>query len=593
MLLSTAQWLSVSILTAMMIAFIWGRYRYDVIAISGLLAAVAAGIVPAEKAFTGFSDDIVIIVGSALVVSAGVTRSGIMDRFVQHLAPNLTKVRLQLTLLVLTVAFLSAVIKNIGALAIMMPIAFQFARRSAVPPSVFLMPMAFASLLGGLMTLIGTSPNIVVSRVRQELTGTPFSMFDYTPVGLLLTLAGTAFLVAFFWILPHRTRSETALSDAITIKNYTVEAAVKPGSSAAGKSVSDVKQMAGGEVAILGILQGGTKLAKPLPDAILGQGDVLVIEGENEAIGRLVALADLDLTGRREMGAAGEDGGDIASVEAIIGEQSGLVGSSAEGLLLFDTYKVNILAVSRKNHRINEKLGRVRLRAGDVVVLQGSESQLPEFMRNMGLLPLVERNLHLGLPKNGALAIAVLAAAMLLTALGLAPVAVAFFGAAVMMTLLGIIPLRDMYRSVEGPILVMLAALIPVSDALRTTGVTDIIASGLAGIGLSLPPYGALALIMVAAMAVTPFLNNAATVLVMAPIAAQFADNLGYKPEGFLLAVVIGAGCDFLTPVGHQCNTLVMAPGGYRFSDYARLGFPLSLLVVVIAVPALMWFWAL
>jgi di/tricarboxylate transporter len=249
--------------------------------------------------------------------------------------------------------------------------------------------------------------------------------------------------------------------------------------------------------------------------------------------------------------------------------------------------------VSRKNHRINEKLGRVRLRAGDVVVLQGSESQLPEFMRNMGLLPLVERNLHLGLPKNGALALAVLAAAMLLTALGLAPVAVAFFGAAVMMTLLGIIPLRDMYRSVEGPILVMLAALIPVSDALRTTGVTDIIASGLAGIGLSLPPYGALALIMVAAMAVTPFLNNAATVLVMAPIAAQFADNLGYKPEAFLLAVAIGAGCDFLTPVGHQCNTLVMAPGGYRFSDYARLGFPLSVLVVVIAVPALMWFWAL
>jgi di/tricarboxylate transporter len=419
-------------------------------------------------------------------------------------------------------------------------------------------------------------------------------MFDYTAVGALLTLVGVAFLVAFSWLLlPHRQRTEGALADAIAIKNYTVEASIEPESASAGKTVSELLQLAGGSVTILSILKNGSTEVKPLPDVRLGAGDTLVLEGDNESIDRLASLASLGLTGRRQLGEQDAESSELAAVEAVVGEQSALVGSSAQDLQLFDTHRINVLAVSRKNHRLKQKLGQVRLRAGDVLVLQGSSARLPEFLRNMGLLPLVERNLQMGLPKNGGLAIAILGAAMALTALALVPVAVAFFAAAVLMVLTGIIPLRDMYRSVEGPILVMLAALIPVSDALRSTGVTDIIAQRLAEAGTGLPSYAAVALIMVAAMAVTPFLNNAATVLVMAPIAAQFAGNLGYKPEAFLLAVAIGAGCDFLTPVGHQCNTLVMAPGGYRFSDYARLGLPLSVLVVLIAVPSLMWFWAL
>jgi di/tricarboxylate transporter len=590
-MLTLPQLLSFAVIMLMMAAFVWGRLRYDLVAALALLFALAVGVVPLEEAFSGFSDDIVIIVGSALLVSAGVARSGIMEYAIQRYVPELSSVRAQLALLVVTVAVLSAFVKNIGALAIMIPIAFQFARRSNTSPSTFLMPMAFASLLGGLITQIGTSPNIVVSRVREEITGTAFSMFDFTPVGLILTAAGCVFLILFYWILPQRTRQGGALHEALDIKNYTVEAKVVAESAVVDKTVADLLKIAGGDTIITSILRSNNLRITPLPDAVLRIGDIVLIEGDHESLDRLVAQAKLSLSGDRKVSEGG--GRETIAIEAVIGENSSLIGWSAENLLLYDRFDVNLLAVSRKNERLDRKVGTVTLRLGDIVVLQGSEVSLPQFLRDFGLLPLAERSLLLGSVRRGIVPVLILLAAMGATALGVVPVAVAFFAAAVAMVFFRVIPIRGIYASIDGPILVMLAALIPVSDSLRRTGATDVIASVLADLGSGLPGYGALTLILVAAMAVTPFLNNAATVLVMAPIAAGFASTLGYRPEAFLMAVAIGAGCDFLTPIGHQCNTLVMSPGGYRFSDYPRLGLPLSLLVIVVAVPALMFVWPL
>lgn len=585
------QILSFSVIALMMAAFVWGRFRYDLVAAIALLIALAVGVVPYAEAFSGFSDDIVIIVGSALLVSAGIARSGIMEYALRRWLPDISTVRLQVALLVVTVAVLSAFVKNIGALAIMIPIAFQFARRSNVSPSTFLMPMAFASLLGGLMTQIGTSPNIVVSRVREEITGTPFTMFDFTPVGLLLTIAGCIFLILFYWILPQRTRKDGGLHEALDIKNYVAEAKVVEESSVTGKTVADLLKIAGGDTLVTSIIRSETLRLTPFPDVVLKSGDRLIVEGDHESLDRLVAQAKLSLSGNRKVAEGG--GAETVAIEAVIGENSSLIGSSAESLLLYDRFDVNLLAVSRKNVRLDQKLGSIPLRLGDILVLQGSEASMPQFLRDFSLLPLAERSLLLGSVRRGMVPVAILLAAMGATALGLLPVPVAFFAAAVAMVLFRVIPIREIYNSIDGPILVMLAALIPVSDSLRRTGATDLIASALADAGAALPGYGALTLILVVAMAVTPFLNNAATVLVMAPIAAGFASTLGYKPEAFLMAVAIGAGCDFLTPIGHQCNTLVMGPGGYRFSDYSRLGLPLSLLVIIVAVPALMIVWPL
>jgi len=585
------QLLSVGVIGAMMVAFVWGRLRYDLIAAAALVAGLAVGVVPLDAAFIGFSDDIVIIVASALLVSAGVARSGVMEVAIQRWAPNVVSVRGQLLLLVITVAVLSAFVKNIGALAIMIPIAFQFARRSGASPSVFLMPMAFASLLGGLMTQIGTSPNIVVSRVREELTGTPFTMFDFTPVGLALAAVGTVFLVLFYWLVPARTRTSASLHEAIDIKNYFAEARVVSGSAISGKTVGDLLKLTHGGAIVTSILRSQSVRITPLPDATLREGDILLIEGDPEALDSLVAQAGLSVTGDRD--ATGRAGRAVEAIEAVIGEHSILEGYSAQRLALHDRFEVSLLAVSRKNERFTERLGAITLRLGDVILLQGDRQALPQILRDLGCLPLAERPIPLGNARRRLVPVLILLLAMGATAAGAIPVAVAFFAAALAMVLFGIIPVRDLYASVDGPILVMLAALIPVSDSLRTTGASDVVAAWLGQVGAALPSYGALVLMLVAAMAVTPFLNNAATVLVMAPIAASFAKGLDYRPEAFLMAVAIGAGCDFLTPIGHQCNTLVMGPGGYQFSDYPRLGLPLSLLVIVVAVPMLMLVWPL
>ncbi|GEO85453.1 MULTISPECIES: SLC13 family permease [Alphaproteobacteria] len=588
--MTTEQILAFAVIGAMMVAFIWDRLRYDVVACLTLVVAVTIGLVPAERAFSGFSDDIVIIVGSALVVSAGVARSGIVDLAIKKFFPALTSIRGQMLLLVVTVTILSAFIKNIGALAIMMPVAFQFARRSGTPASTFLMPMAFGALLGGLMTQIGTSPNIVVSRLRAEITGEAFTMFDFTPVGATLALTGTIFLMFFYWLVPKRENLNPSVQEALESSTFATEATVGKQSPFLGKSLNRLLSIASGEVIATAILRGHTRIS-PFPDIILKENDAILLEGASEPLDRIVSQAKLSLSGKPNGKSETKLSGEIAAIEAVISRDSALIGLSARELSLYNTYGVNLLAVSRKGKRIRERLGELTLRAGDVVVLQGQRQALPGLLLELGCLPLAEREILLGTSRSAILPLGILAAAMGATAFGLAPVAVAFFAAALAMVLLKVIPLSEIYRAVDGPILVMLAALIPVSDTLRTTGGSELIAGWLGAAADGLPAYAALALIMVTAMAVTPFLNNAATVLVMAPIAASFATGLGYRPDAFLMAVAIGAGSDFLTPIGHQCNTLVMGPGGYRFSDYPRLGLPLSFLIVLVSIPMLLMVW--
>jgi di/tricarboxylate transporter len=588
--MTTPQFLSFAVIIAMMAAFIWGRYRYDVVAAVSLLVAVAVGVVPFERAFSGFADDIVIIVGSALVVSAAVSRSGVMELALQRFAPNLSSPRLQLLLLVTVVAVLSAFVKNIGALAIMIPIAFQFARRSNVSPSMFLMPMSFASLLGGLTTQVGTSPNIIVSRVREDLTGESFTMFDFTPVGLALTASGIAFLALFYWLLPDRRREGLAVQEAMEIKNYTTEATITDTSPLLDKSVSDLQKLGGGRVMVTAIVSPDKKHRRiPFPDATLKLGDRLLMEGEPDALDKVIEQGGLALSDRAQSGGAK----DLTSIETIIGPSSALIGRTASNFGLFERTSLNLLAVSRRDKRFNERLSHISLEAGDVVLVQGPSEAVGEQLRLLDLLPLAERQLKLGVARRRWMPLFILGAAMLLTAIGAVPVAIAFFAAAVLIVLTGALPLRELYMQIDGPILIMLAALIPVSDSLRATGATELIAMGLTNLSVGLPPVAALALIMLAAMAVTPFLNNAATVLVMAPIAATFASGLGLRPDAFLMAVAIGAGCDFLTPIGHQCNTLVMGPGGYKFGDYSRLGLPLSVLVLLVGVTTLTIVWPL
>jgi di/tricarboxylate transporter len=588
------QLLAFGVLAAMMAAFAWGRLRYDLVAALALIAAMLVGVVPYDKAFSGFGDDIVIIVASALVVSAAVERSGAVEAAMHRLATRISTVQGEVVLLVATVTALSAFVKNIGALAMMMPVAFQIAQRSNTSRSQFLMPMAFGSLLGGLVTLVGTSPNIIVSRVREELTGEPFGMFDFTPVGLGLATGGVLFLFFGYRLLPTRTSSAAPIHEAIDLDDYVTEARVVDTSAVRDKTLAELAALSNHEVEVIHVIRNQTDRVRPLPDVALRVGDVVVLEGDPAALQRAVALAKLALEGDRAVPPADDkQAREVVGIEAVIGPTSTLIGQTAKRMALHHRYGFNVLAVSRSGERFTERLRDVKLRAGDVLVLKGEMGRLPDNLKELNLLPLAEREIRLGSGRRRLLPTTILFTAMLLTALGVLPVAIAFFMAAIAMVAFRALSLREAYDAIDWPILVMLGALIPVSAAIQSTGGADLIAGTLYGLSSGLPDYGALALIMAAAMLITPFLNNAATVLVMAPIAANFAARFGYRPDAFLMAVAVGAACDFLTPIGHQCNTLVMGPGGYRFGDYWKLGLPLTFLVLILGVPLILAVWPL
>ncbi len=580
------QGLAFAVIAGMMALFVWGRLRYDVVAMLSLFAAVSVGIVPAAKAFVGFSDDIVIIIASALVVSAAVARSGIVEIVLRRIGPWLTSERMVVAVLVGAVALLSAFVKNIGALAMLMPVAFQIARRSGISPSYLLMPMSFASLLGGTMTLVGTSPNIIVSRMRQDLVGAPFAMFDFTPVGAGIVLAGVVFLVFGYRLLPAGRKGAASLEAAFNIKGYTTEASLPEDSPLKGQTVADLEKLGEGEVEVPAIIRERFRRYTPSPNWTLYAGDVLLLEGEPAALERVVAQGKLRLaSSEEETPAPDRTAENFGVMEAVVTRDSPLVGRTLVQAHLADRFQLGLLAVSRSGERVTHRLRSTKFQVGDVIVLQGDLSQMPEALGELRCLPLAGRDIRLGSDRRRYVPLAVLGAAMLVLAFQLAPVAFTFFSAALILILVRSVSLREAYDAVEWPLLILIGSLIPVSQAMQTTRATDLIAAWLSSAASVLPATGALALILVAGMAVTPFLNNAATVLVMAPIAAKFAGELGYNPDPFLMAVALGAASDFLTPIGHQCNTLVMGPGGYKFGDYWRLGLPLSILVVLVGVP--------
>ncbi|WP_343038702.1 SLC13 family permease [Skermanella pratensis] len=559
--MSFSQAAAFSIVIGMVALLVWDRIRYDVVALGALLAAVVCGIVPVDKAFSGFSDDIVIIVASALVVSAAVGRSGIVEMMLQPFVGHMKTTNSQVAILVSIVTVLSGFMKNIGALAIFMPIAFQISRRTGKPASRLLMPLSFGSLLGGVATLVGTSPNIIVSRMREDIVGEPFRMFDFAPVGVGLAAAGVTFLV-FGWRLLPRKRGGGPSDQMFSIEDYTTEARLTPGSTLVGKTVFDLETMAEADITVAGIIREGYRRYVPSGTWTLFADDILVLEGETHALEKLVKDARLELVGMKKDGkVASARRGEVGMVEAVVTQGSQMIGRSAEQLSLRERFGVNLVAVSRRGRQISQRLRRLRFQQGDLLVLQGIKDAMPEALATLGCLPLAERNLQLGRKRHVYLPVSVLAVAMILVSLQLVGVTIAFFGAAVVLLVTRVLSPQEAYEVVDWPILILLGALIPVSDALRTTGGTDLIAAWLSGAAAMLPPLGALGLILTVAMAVTPFLNNAATVLVMAPIGAGLAQRLGLNPDPFLMAVAVGAACDFLTPIGHQCNTLVMGPG--------------------------------
>jgi len=590
--LTTDQIIILAVIVSALVLFAWGRWRYDIVALLALLVVVLTGLVAPEHAFTGFGHPAVITVATVLVISQALTVSGAVDALGKRLSGVQNRPVLQIAALSSLVALCSAFMNNIGALALFMPLALQMCEKSKRPTSEVLMPLSFSSLLGGLITLIGTPPNVIIATYRQQVSETPFGMFDFAPVGLGVALVGVLFIALIGWrLLPRARQGGAKPGKLFEIDAYITETRLPEKSKLVGKTLRELEELGKGDVAILALVRGNRRLLAPGPFESLKADDVLILEGHSNALKTLVDDAGLDMVGGQTVTAEDLNSERVALFEAVVSPGARIEGRSARTIQLHERFGINLLAISRQGEPIRQRISRVDFRVGDVLLLQGETKTIAPTLNLLGCLPLAQRNIKLGQPQRVLPATIIFGVAILLTALSILPAHVAFTAGAVALVLTNLLSLREAYASIDGPIIVLLGAMIPVGQALEATGATGQIAAQLANLAGDLPHWAILALLMVTAMGLSDVINNAATAVVMAPIAASVANALGHPIDPFLMTVAVGSSCTFLTPIGHQSNTLVMGPGGYAFGDYWRLGLPLGILVVLTAVPLILWFW--
>ena len=582
-----------SLLAAVLALFIWGRWRYDVVAFGALLVATVAGVVPPEGAFSGFGHPATVTVASVLVISRGLRNSGAIDLIANRLLPPLQSTTKHVGLLSSVSAALSSLMNNVGALALLMPAALQSAAKIKRPPATILMPLSFGSILGGLITLIGTPPNIIVASFRTELVGSPFGMFDFTPVGLTVAVVGLLFIALVGWrLIPQSRRARLSPSELFQIEGYVSEAVVPPGSDAANKALSDLDDMAAEHDAVLiGLIRDGRRVDRAGRNEQVREGDAIIIEAAPDALGAVLKALHLDPMGSPSEPNEERPRRDMSVAEAVVQTGARIVGRTAGSLGLRTRHRINLLAVARQGHAFRGRLKTLQFRPGDVLLLEGDADQLPEIVSSLGCLPLAKRELLVGRPRQVGLSILIFAAAITCATLGLLNLPIALALAAVAMVVLNIVPPRDVYDGVDWPVVVLLASMIPIGVSLDQSGATNLVAASAVSLFGDANPAILLALLLVITMTLSDIINNAATAIVMAPIAANVASRLGADPDPFLMAVAIGASSAFLTPIGHQNNMLIMGPAGYRFGDYWRMGLPLEVLIVLVAIPMLLWIW--
>lgn len=597
-----AQIVILVILGATMAMFLWGRWRHDVVALGALLACVFAGLVPADEAFAGFGHPAVITVACVLILSQGLQRSGAIDALARRLLPTSAGPIVTIAMLTGLAAVLSGFMNNIGALALLMPVGIQVAALHQLPPGRVLMPLAFGSILGGMTTLIGTPPNLIVSGFRVEAGGASFAMFDFMPVGLAVAGAGVAFITLIGWrLVPSRERIGV---EGFETGAYLTEARVPEKGKVAGKTLFEIgSSLEKADAQVIGLIRNDVKIPAPHPNRKLRAGDILVIEADPEALASVLSNLELKLEEDKQdelkeqndeedtIKAVQSD--EIALTELTILPNSSLVGRSASDVRLRTHYGVNLLAISRQGRRSTARLRSMLLRAGDVLLIQGAPDNVAQLAAQTGCVPLAERELRLPNKRQAFLATAIMALAVAGAAFGLVPAAVSFAAGVLATMLLRVIPLRRIYDAIDWPVIVLLAALLPVAGALATTGAADLIAQVLMDNVAQGNPVLALTLILIVTMVLSDFMNNAATAAVMCPVAIGAALQLGVSADPLLMAVAVGASCAFLTPIGHQNNTLILGPGGFRFGDYWQLGLPIEIIVIAVGVPMILLVWPL
>jgi di/tricarboxylate transporter len=586
--MTTDQILLFCILIALFGMLVWGRVRYDLVAFVALLVTVAIGLIEPDQAFHGFGHPAVVIIALVLIVSRGLMNSGAVEFIARFVTNPDRALPAHIGIMAVVGAVLSAIINNVAALALLMSLDMDAARKAKRAVSLTLMPLSFGTILGGMITLIGTPPNIVIAQYRQDVLGEPFSMFDFTPVGVAVAIAGIAYVSFIGWrLIPARPDSMSLEGDAGL---YIAEARVKEGSKSIGQTVAELYPLANeSDVTILGLVRQGKRLPGFSQAREIREGDFLVLEGDPKQIEALMGTAGLDAVGvEKHDGIMSKS---LSLVEAIVPEDAHVVGRSTMALRLVQRHGVTLLGVSRQGKRFRDRVRHLPVKAGDLLLLIGPDENIATASAWLGVLPLENRRLEVLQRTKALLAIGIFAAAIALSVLGITSLAISLGLCVVAYLALGIIGGRDFYALIEWKVIVLLACLIPVAGALEETGGSQLIANLIVTQTADLPAWGVLAVLMIITMTLSDFLNNVATALIAAPIGVSVAHSIGANPDPFLMGVAVAASCAFLTPIGHKNNTIIMGPGNYKFGDYWRMGLMLEVIVIVVAVPmiALVW----
>lgn len=581
-----------SLFGAVFALLLWGRFRYDIVAFSALIAGVVLGVVPEKDAFAGFGHPATLVVALVLVVSAGLVRSGAVFLITRTLVDASRSLGAHITIMGAVGGILSAFMNNVAALALLMPVDVQTARKAGRNPGLSLMPLSFATILGGMVTLIGTPPNIIIAAIREESLGAPFKMFDFAPVGGVAAIAGLAFVALVGWrLIPARDDEKSAAEE---MAQYIAELTVPEGSNLIGKRLAELDTDADKtDVAILGVIRDGKRLYGQARNTVLQAHDALVLEATPDALDEFRTALDLELSDseRTERLKAAGDGVEV--IEVVVTETSRLLGRTAQTVGLAWRQSAVLMGISRNGKPVKQQIRKTPIRTGDILLLLVPRATGPDVTEWLGCLPLADRGLAVTENSKVWMAIAMFAGAVIAASFGLIYLPIALGLVVVAYVLTKIVPLSELYTHIEWPVIVLLGSMIPLGAALQKSGGTELIAGAIIGWTEGFPAWAVLTVLMIVTMTLSDVLNNTATTIVAAPVGIQMAQTLEVNPDPFLMAVAVAASSAFLTPIGHKNNTLILGPGGYSFGDYWRMGLPLEIIVVAVSIPAILVFWPL
>jgi len=572
---------------------LWGRFRYDLVAFGALMAGVVLGVVPAAEAFSGFGHPATLVVALVLIVSAGLVRSGAVFLITRTLVDSTRSLGGHIAIMGGIGGVLSAFMNNVAALALLMPVDIATARKAGRTPGLSLMPLSFATILGGMVTLIGTPPNIIIAAIREDALGAPFSMFDFAPVGGTAAIAGLAFVALFGWRLIPKRDSGVGGDPLGDLAPYIAELTLPQDHKLVGQRLRDLLEPAEqADVAILGLIRDGRRRFGTGRNLELMAGDILVLEAAPEALDEFRSATKLDFAPE---GHAIEDvvGEGVTLTEIVVREGSRIAGRTAQSIGLSWRKRTVLMGIARRGEHITKRLRQTVIEPGDILLLLTPTDTTEDVIDWLGGLALADRGLAVTQDSKTWAAIGLFGAAVLAASVGLLYLPIALGLVVIGYVLAKILPLAEIYDHIEWPVVVLLGSMIPLGAALESSGGTELIAGALVALTQGMPAWVVLTVLMVVTMTLSDVLNNTATTIVAAPVGIQMAATLGVNPDPFLMAVAVAASAAFLTPIGHKNNTLVLGPGGYGFGDYWRMGLPLEIIVVAVSIPAILLFWPL